>query len=1057
VKPRVVHTSPETDPAPKHRSPSEPAAEGDGADEREASMGDRLSRAARYHSILLGRGAHHVRHGIHRIGKHRAVQGVARAIGNRWWPNAGRGEGVVGGERRWKLPFSVARRGAAAGAEGGTVAAVRSHGAPRLAWDFAVVTAAVAILLVLHHQFKRPHRSLGHRSVLAAAVEPRTDSASTTSSFKRHHDKEHADKEHTDGGHDLVAVADRPSDLSATSRDTTQNDPPATPPAQSEPGSNSSDFGSGDAKQGDAKLIVEKHDDVPTPGAVNPAASAHSDPGQSTLTDIGPAQTREASKPATVADAVAPSLADPPLIADSPATPTKPRHHHHSTDANAAASLDGSMPNLDAPSSGPADSTPKTVSASPDLSTEAKKNPDSAHPPGPNLGGLNDASTPKSADHPPAQTMPVAAGDSAPPNGISQTPKVDTDIFGALQDSPSEKHDSKGPDLGATSPVDKPVDGAPHKRHRRSAPSTTEGPAPEPIRTADQNPLNDPLVDSKPKMPDPGKPVDPKPAEKLDVSAPPHEHELKGPDAGLNPPGDQPPVGEPPKHRRHRKPPTPEGGTPDPLHANDPVPSGGPVPDTKPHEPDRIAPVPTPNPATPVSSPEPKKTDDWSAPSPSSNGPPAKNAPEEPKADHGSDKPTPAAEHDLLGTLKDDHAEKHEPAPKGPDSGIATPGADSPSPGAEPPKHRRRKKSPEAESPVPAPAPASVPSPSIEPSPVPKAAETAAPILSDAPKTETKPSEPPPKETKSAEPPGFGGPAPIGNAPPLKPEPKPEAQPTPSSPPAKMPAIGGALPASADEQANVSFSRSLPEKAESGNLLTYKIVVRNNGAKLLKLVDIDEAVPADHTVHTTEPAAEVHDQTLHWAVRDLAPHEATTISITLAAPPAQPIVPAVAPPKPERPEEDQFKTSKADETAGSPHLELELIAPTALRTGESCRVGFRATNLGSKTAGLKLNLDLPSQLHFGRGQKLQYKVGELDGHESREDYLTAVASAPGLVEIHGSILLDGRTVASAKAVCRIEGAPASKQAALPRRDRFVVPASASESQTASAAPCNCGP
>ena len=87
-----------------------------------------------------------------------------------------------------------------------------------------------------------------------------------------------------------------------------------------------------------------------------------------------------------------------------------------------------------------------------------------------------------------------------------------------------------------------------------------------------------------------------------------------------------------------------------------------------------------------------------------------------------------------------------------------------------------------------------------------------------------------------------------------------------------MPAISGALPASADDQsqqANVSFARSLPEKGESGNLLTYKIVVRNNGAKLLKLVDIDEAVPADHTVHSTEPPAEVHDQALHWAVRDL--------------------------------------------------------------------------------------------------------------------------------------------------------------------------------------------
>ena len=172
----------------------------------------------------------------------------------------------------------------------------------------------------------------------------------------------------------------------------------------------------------------------------------------------------------------------------------------------------------------------------------------------------------------------------------------------------------------------------------------------------------------------------------------------------------------------------------------------------------------------------------------------------------------------------------------------------------------------------------------------------------------------------------------------------------------------------------------MPEKAEEGNSLTYKIVVRNNGSKPVKLVEVDEAVPPDYAVQATVPSALNHDQTLHWSLEDLGPHEERTIAITLAATaPPQPIIRTAAIPKADRIEEGGDKTAKADEAAaGQPHMELELIAPATLRTGESCRIGFRATNLGPKVAGMKLDLDLPEQLHFQRGQKLQYKVGDLE-------------------------------------------------------------------------------
>jgi Domain of unknown function DUF11 len=857
-------------------------------------------------------------------------------------------------------------------------------------------------------------------SVGPSTVELRTDQESRPP-FKRHGD-DGRDRRHKES----EAVADPTVDLSATSREMTPTTPASTSalPAQSEPGPLS-----GDVAHGDATQTVVKHDDLATAGS--PALPSPTDGAQSPVTEN--AQTREAAKPESAVDSIAANPGDTPQNANPAATPPKPRHRHHPSDTTAAASGDSAFPNLDGPPQGAGDSTPKTAAAA-----------------GPSLGLSADPSAPKDAALPPPQAVPVVAKDGATPG--TQPPKSDVDIFGALQDQPAAKHDSKGPDFGAAPSAEKPIEGKPRRRHRKNAPPQ-DGPAPEPIRTADQSPSGDSLDAPKPNGPDPGKPTDSKPTDKIDSPMPLPEHAVKGPDAGFNPAADQAPVAEPPKRHRHRKTPPPDGPTPDSLHAGDSNPIAGPLTDSKPPEPEKTAPAtataPAPTAAAPVPATDLKKPDDWSAPS-------TNKADEIPKAGQAADKAAPAPEHDLLGTLNEEHPEKHEPVTNGPSPAISptaiSPTATSPT-GDEPPKRRRRKKSAEAGSAVPAPVPVREPGPTNDHAPIPKPAEAPALIPSDATKGESKPAELSAKDSKPAELPALGD-APVAKEP-AKPEPKLEAP----IPPSVAPADRGALHPAVDEsqQANVSFTRSPPEKIDSGNLLAYKIVVRNNGTKLLKLVEIDEAVPADHTVHATEPAAEVHDQTLHWSVRDLAPHEATTLAITLAAPPPpQPIVPAAAAPKPERQEEDQFKPTKADVAVSLPHVELELIAPSSLRTGESCRLGFRATNLGLKTSGLKLNLDLPPQLHFGKGQKLLYKVGDLDGHESREDYLTATATTPGIVEIQGSILLDGRTLVSAKATCRIDGAPAAKQAALPKRDRLVVPASASETQRHVAAPC-CDP
>ncbi len=116
-------------------------------------------------------------------------------------------------------------------------------------------------------------------------------------------------------------------------------------------------------------------------------------------------------------------------------------------------------------------------------------------------------------------------------------------------------------------------------------------------------------------------------------------------------------------------------------------------------------------------------------------------------------------------------------------------------------------------------------------------------------------------------------------------------------------------------------------------------------------------------------------------------------------------------------------TAKSD----SPQLKLELITPVEVRAGETCRIGFRATNLGGQTGDLKVNLDLPPQLRYTRGQQLQYKIPALGDHEAREDYLTATATGTGQVELRAELLHAGHSIATAKGTCHVAPAGAANR------------------------------
>jgi hypothetical protein len=297
-------------------------------------------------------------------------------------------------------------------------------------------------------------------------------------------------------------------------------------------------------------------------------------------------------------------------------------------------------------------------------------------------------------------------------------------------------------------------------------------------------------------------------------------------------------------------------------------------------------------------------------------------------------------------------------------------------------------------------------------------------------------------------------------------EPGPKTEPAPkqmeplpgdtSLPPVKASAEPLHSIADDESMSSVAVAHLQIEKDATGASVRYKIVVRNNGKKAVKVFEVQEAVPAEHAVQLTDPPAETRDQDLHWTLRDVGPGEERTIVVTLV-PPARPVERSLPVAEPGVVMQTIPAAAVAHDGASgeSPQLKLELITPVEVHAGESCRIGFRATNLGGKTTDLKLNLDLPGQLKYARGQQLQYKIGALGDHEAREDYLTATAAGSGQVELRAEILHGSHSVATAKGTCRVSPAGAPHRGV--QQTGAWAPTSSSAPQPANAADCLCWP
>lgn len=204
----------------------------------------------------------------------------------------------------------------------------------------------------------------------------------------------------------------------------------------------------------------------------------------------------------------------------------------------------------------------------------------------------------------------------------------------------------------------------------------------------------------------------------------------------------------------------------------------------------------------------------------------------------------------------------------------------------------------------------------------------------------------------------------------------------------------------AENELNVAIARVMPEAANAGDVLSYELVVRNEGEHELTQATVEEHLPPAYQVVDASPPALLEGQTLRWQVRELPAGEEQRITIQVL-PTEEGSAKSVA--------AVQSSASVAASTlVQSIRLELEANVPERVHVGERCAIEFRITNTGTAPAtGVVLRNDIPEPLAHALGRQLDFELGTLAPGQSRELELPLLAAESGTGENVAEVVADG--------------------------------------------------
>ncbi len=176
-----------------------------------------------------------------------------------------------------------------------------------------------------------------------------------------------------------------------------------------------------------------------------------------------------------------------------------------------------------------------------------------------------------------------------------------------------------------------------------------------------------------------------------------------------------------------------------------------------------------------------------------------------------------------------------------------------------------------------------------------------------------------------------------------------------------------------------------------GKAAKFQIAVRNTGATVAQNVEIRDDVPRGaQLIGTTPPASRGVRGELVWSLGELKPGQEATVQVEVM-PVAEGEIGSVA--------TVSFNaTASAKSIATKPELAIQTTAPRQVLIGQEVALSITISNPGSGVANdVILEERVPPGLQHAAGAELQYEVGTLKPHESKQIELRMVATQAGTI------------------------------------------------------------
>ncbi len=203
--------------------------------------------------------------------------------------------------------------------------------------------------------------------------------------------------------------------------------------------------------------------------------------------------------------------------------------------------------------------------------------------------------------------------------------------------------------------------------------------------------------------------------------------------------------------------------------------------------------------------------------------------------------------------------------------------------------------------------------------------------------------------------------------------------------------LPGAKELEGEQQAQLILNKIVPEEVQVGRQETFKITVKNIGAKKAKNVVVQEEIPAKTVFQSAVPPISANTNgEIIWKGFELAPKEEKVFTYVLI-PQEEGDLGSIA--------SVSFKTEVSGRTKSTrPNLQVDVKAPQQVVIGDDVTFEITISNTGSGAAnGVLLVENVPQGLSHPGGSILDNQIDTVNPGEAKKLELTLKSASPGKV------------------------------------------------------------